>query len=123
MGKINSSKYEQENRMLKGKIASLQVDNENQKGRIEDQQKRLDMLVSNYEKKLDERQREIDRLTGELEAYRSRPKMGRKPIPDDKKEKIVAMRRQGASYRLIADAVGLGLATVYKAVNGKGTVE
>jgi len=42
---------------------------------------------------------------------------GRKPISEKLKQQIIEMRRNGATYRQIADGLGLAIGTVHKTLN------
>ena len=83
--------------------------------------KEFNDMRSNYEDKLDKKQKEVDKLRQELEDIKSnkntlRPK--EKQIRDIDIENIKKLRNEGLSYREIAIKTSWSKATICRVLNG-----
>ena len=59
----------------------------------------------------------VERTKAGMARARAKGKrIGRKPVPNIKKQKVIKLRQEGRSMRVIARAVGLSVASVHKAL-------
>ena len=76
----------------------------------------LERIVSEQRKTMDAIKERADKYESLYRQLVSKPKSGRKPVPDEKRQEIEQLRMEGLSIRAIAEATGISRSAVGRIV-------